>query len=248
MPPVKRTRSSSGERIPRRRQAQQNLQRRPMQRQRFREDDYDESKPTPLLFRILVMIGILMLCFVLGYIGTSWVTNFLNRKLFLKPDNRIENQEDLQNFNEVQQERTTREALNSSPEGARQISFSIYHVTNDAITETRKSFPVRTSEENIRAAVSEIISLSNIPGADKIKLLHVFKNSDTAFLDMSEQFASALENIGQRKSLLLLTGIVRTLQDNFSPISQVRFLIDSQAPKSGGVVDLGSVWKLPRRS
>lgn len=188
-----------------------------------------------------------MLCFVLGYIGTSWVTNFLNRKLFLKPDNRIENQEDLQNYNEVEQERTTQRAL-STPEGSRQVSLSIYHVVNDAITETKRNFLARTPEENIREAVSEIISLSRIPGADRIKLLHVFRNSDTAFLDMPEQFASALDNAGQHKSLLLLTSIVRTLQDNFPPLSQVRFLIDSKPPKSGGVVDLSSVWKLPKRS
>ncbi len=256
MPPVRRTRSASGERVSARQpvqgrrqvqQAQQRLQRRQIQRQRPIPENYEEDKPTPLLFRILVMIGVLLLCFVLGYVGTSWLMNFLNRKLLLKPDNRIENQEDLNNYNEAQQEKITQQRLNSS-EGIQQISLSIYHVQNDNITETRKSFLARTPEENIRDAVNEIISLSGISGANNIKLLHVFRNSDTVFLDMSGQFASALEKAGQRKSLLLLTSIVRTLQDNFSPISQVRFLIDSKAPKSGGVVDLSSVWKLPKRS
>ena len=256
MPPVRRTRSASGERVSARQpvqgrrqvqQAQQRLQRRQIQRQRPIPENYEEDKPTPLLLRILVMIGVLLLCFVLGYVGTSWVMNFLNRKLFLKPDNRIANQEDLNNYNEAQQERITQQRLNSS-EGLQQILLSIYHVQNDNITETRRSFLARTPEENIKDAIGEIISLSGISGANNIKLLHVFRNSDTAFLDMSGQFASALEKAGQRKSLLLLTSIVRTLSDNFSPISQVRFLIDSKTPKSGGVVDLSSVWKLPKRS
>ena len=260
MPPVRRTRAASGERVsarqpvPRRRQqAQQNLQNANLQRRQVRprqrpiSEEYDENKPTPLLFRILVMIGVLLLCFVLGYVGTSWVMNFLNRKLFLKPENRIENQEDLNNYNEAAQERITQAKFNSSG-GIPQITLSIFHVQNDAIKEVRKNFFARTPEENIRDAINEIISLSGISGAEKIKLLHVFRNSDTAFLDMSGQFASALEKEGERKSLLLITSIVRTLSDNFSPISQVRFLINSQAPKAGGVVDLNSVWKLPKRS
>ena len=103
-------------------------------------------------------------------------------------------------------------------------------------------------EDNISDAINSILILSGIPGADRIKLLHVFRISDTAFLDMSGQFVSALESIGQRKRLLLLTGIVRTLQENFSPLLQVRFLIDSKPPKSGGVVDLSVPWKMPNKS
>ena len=111
-----------------------------MQRQRPIPADYEDNKPTPLLFRILVMIGVLLLCFVLGYVGTSWVMNFLNRKLFLKPDNRIENQEDLNNYNEAEQEKITQQRLNSS-EGIQQITLSIYHVQNDNINETISGMP-----------------------------------------------------------------------------------------------------------
>ena len=126
--------------------------------------------------------------------------------------------------------------------------MNLYHVKNDTIGETRQNFIVRTQEDNISDAINAIISLSGLQNAGKIKLLHVFRISDTAFLDMSGQFASSLESAGQRKSLLLLTGIVRTLQENFSPISQIRFLIDSKPPKSGGVVDLSVPWKMPKKS
>ena len=108
-----------------------------------------------------------------------------------------------------------------------------------------KSFITRTREDNIRDAVEEVLSLS---GAPKMKLLHVFRNDETAFLDMPGQFASALSSMGKRKSLLLLTGMVRTLQENFSPITQIRFLIDSKPPKSGGDVNLAAPWKMPKKS
>ena len=261
MPPVRRTRTTSSEssslsereqrvRVPtqRRRQARQEAMRRQPARQRVNyEEDYDDNKPTPLLFKILMIVGLILLFFVFGYIGTSWLVEFFNRKLFLKPEDRIENQEDLESFQNSEHERVTQAALRAG-EAVSQIIINIYHVEDDAIAETRKNFISRTPEDNIRDAVTELLSLSEVPNSDKIKLLHVFRNGDTAFLDMSGQFVSALDAIGQRKSQLLLTGIVRTLQENFSPLEQVRFLIDSKPPKSGGTVELGRAWKMPKKS
>lgn len=170
--------------------------------------------------------------------------DFLNKKLLLKPENRIETQEDLTEFQEAESERTSQERMSSGSD-VQQVSLNLYHVQGDTIAETRKNFVSRTKEDNIREAVEEILSLS---GAPKMKLLHVFRNDDTAFLDMPGQFASAISTMGKRKSLLLLTGLVRTLQENFSPITQIRFLIDSKAPKSGGEVNLAAPWKMPKKS
>lgn len=232
----------------RRQAAQAQLQhRRQGQRVPVRENLPEEKKSAPLLLRVLSWLGIILLCFVLGYLGTSWVMDFLNKKLLLKPENRIENQEDLTEFQESEHEKTSREAL-SSGANVQQISLNLYHVKDDSLAETRKSFVSRTKEDNIRSAVEEILMLSSVPNAGKIKLLHVFRNDDTAFLDMSGQFASAVSTMGKRKSLLLLTGLVRTLQENFPPVSQIRFLIDSKAPKSGGEVNLAAPWKMPKKS
>ena len=206
-----------------------------------------EDKPTPLLLKILSWLGIILLCFVLGYLGTSWFVDFLNKKLLLKPENRIENQEDLNEFNAQEQERVLNETLNSGID-VKQISLNLYHVKNDTIAEIRQNFISLTAEDNIRDAVAAVISLSGMPQAERIKLLHVFRLQDTAFLDMSGQFASSIESAGQRKSLLLLTSIVRTVQENFSPVSQIRFLIDSKPPKSGGTVDLSVPWKMPSKN
>ena len=214
-----------------------------------RPDSFDEDakKPTPILLRILSILGVMLLCFVLGYLGTSWVVDFLNTKLFLKPENRIENQGDLSDFEESERKQAARNALMPGS-NVQQISVNLYHVSNEEIAQTRKNFLALTREDNIRDAVNEIIVLSGVPNADKIKLLHVFRMNDTAFLDMPRQFASALNAMGKQKSLLLITGIVRTMEENFSPVSQVRFLIDSKTPGRDGIVDLSSVWKLPKKS
>ncbi len=253
MPPLRR--NDSGRPVPnRRRQAQLAMaeaearkRHQQMKKPKPSRYDDDDKKPTPLLLRILSILGVILLCFVLGYLGTSWVVDFLNKKLLLKPENRIENQEDLSNFEESERRQAARNAIMSGG-NVQQISLNLYHVKDNSITETRKNFLALTREDNIRDAVNEIIELSGVPNADKIKLLHVFRNDETAFLDMPGQFASALNSMGKQKSLLLITGIVRTMQENFSPISQVRFLIDSKTPGREGIVDLSSVWKLPKKS
>ena len=243
MPPLRRNDSSGRPAPNRRRQAQIAMaeaearkRHQQMKRPRPSPIEEDAKKPTPLLLRILSILGVMLLCFVLGYLGTS-----------LKPENRIENQEDLSNFEESERKQAARNAIING-ENVQQISLNLYHIQDDNLAETRKNFLALTREDNIRDAVNEIILMSNVPHADKIKLLHVFRVNDTAFLDMPGQFASALNTMGKQKSLLLITGIVRTMEENFSPLSQVRFLINSKTPERDGVVDLSSVWKLPKKS
>ena len=44
-----------------------------------------------------------------------------------------------------------------------------------------------------------------------------------------------------------MTAIVRTMQENFQPISQIRFLIDSKPPKTNpnSSIDLSKAWQIP---
>ena len=233
--------------VPRRRQAQQQLLQQRKAAKYKPKDSEQEKESTPLLLKLLSWLGIILLCFVIGYMGTSWLMEFLNQKLLLKPENRIENQEDLTEFQEAEGERTSRMLLESGAD-IPQISLNLHHVKEDSIGEVRKNFVSTIREDNIRSAVEEVLELSDVPNAGRIKLLHVFRNGDTAFLDMPGQFASALDDMGERKSQLLLTGLVKTLQENFAPIKQIRFLIDSKAPKSGGTVNLAAVWKMPPKS
>ena len=262
MPTVRKTQAASSEAAaspktvtaPKRRQVSTQEQaqspkihRRPPVRGRTRPAAAEGKESAPFLLKLLSWLGIILLCFVIGYIGTSWFMDFLNKKLLLKPENRIEDQEDLGDFQEAESDREAARLLSTGGD-IQQVSLNLYHVRNDTIAETRKNFVSRTREDNIRDAVEEILNLSEVPNVNRIKLLHVFRSDDTAFLDMTEQFASAVEAMGQRKSLLLLTGLVRTLQENFSPVTQIRFLIDSKAPKSGGDVNLAAPWKMPKKA
>ncbi|MCR4819337.1 MAG: GerMN domain-containing protein [Fretibacterium sp.] len=212
---------------------------------RSRRMPQEQRRGTPLLLKCFSWLGGILLCFVLGYLGTNILMDSLNQKLLLKPENLVKNQEDLKAMEEAERSRS---ASPANGENIQQVGLLLYYVKGDTVVEEKRNFVARTKEDNITDALNAVFSLSNVPDMDSIRLLHVFRNAEMVFLDFSSGFVSALSSMGQRKSLLLLTGIVRTLQDNFSPITQVRFLINSQNPVAGGVVDLSVPWKMPSRS
>ena len=233
-------------RSPYRDEYEDEIERRP-KRPRRDQRPVSRRKDTPLMLRVLSWLGVILLCFVAGYLGTSWLMDALNEKLLLKPENRVENQSDLAKLNEaVERER---EAAAARSGNVQQISLKLYSVKNGRIAEpVRKSFVSRLKEDNMAEAVKSVLALSGVPGVDKISVLHVFRSAETTYLDLSAAFVSALASMGQREGLLLLTAIVRTLEENFQPGVQVRFLIDSRSPSPGGPVDLTVVWKMPSRS
>lgn len=233
-------------RSPYRDEYEDEIERRP-KRPRRDQRPVSRRKDTPLMLRVLSWLGVILLCFVAGYLGTSWLMDALNEKLLLKPENRIENQSDLAKLNEaVERER---EAAAARSGNVQQISLKLYSVKDGRIAEpVRKSFVSRLKEDNMAEAVKSVLVLSGVPGVDKISVLHVFRSAETTYLDLSAAFVSALASMGQREGLLLLTAIVRTLEENFQSGVQVRFLIDSRSPNPGGPVDLTVVWKMPSRS
>jgi hypothetical protein len=104
---------------------------------------------------------------------------------------------------------------------------------------------VGTREDNIQEAVHKLLALSGL-FSDGVQVRHVFRNVDTVYLDFSGSFVSALSTAGATTSTLVITGIVQTMRDNFSPISKVRFLVDSKVQSTGSPVDLTATWQLQR--
>lgn len=213
-------------------------------RRRARDSRHSGRERPPILLRFLSWIGIILLCFVAGYLGTSWMMRFLNTRSLLKPENRVENREDLKTLTESEKAR-------SAPSGVRgdiqQVGLRLYYLKNGGLVEESRSFLVRPQEDNIRDAVHALLSLSGLEGAEVgVRVLHVFRSADTVYLDMSGGFAAALSRLGQRSSQFLVTGIVRTMQDNFPPIVKVRFLIDGALSSGGAPIDLTVPWQLPR--
>jgi len=59
-------------------------------------------------------------------------------------------------------------------------------------------------------------------------------------------FLGFLSAGGAKESALFITGVVQTMSENFSPIVQVRFLVDGKEQQGNAPVDLSVPWRLPR--
>jgi hypothetical protein len=194
-----------------------------------------KSKP-PLLLRVLTWCGVILLCFIAGYIGTSYMLELLEKPLFYKPEGAGEN------FRETSLSSDSPADLKLDMQKA---VLSLFYPQDDVLMEGKAEVIANTREDNIREAVLKLLTFSRLFG-EGVDVKHVFRNVDTVYLNFSSAFLSALNAAGAKSSTLFITGVVRTMRDNFPPITKVRFLVDSQIVDTGSPVDLTAVWQLPK--
>ncbi len=200
-----------------------------------------EKPKAPFLLRVLAWGGVILLCFVAGYIGTSYMLKLLEKQSFLKPEDRVQNQQDLETFlsadNAVDAAKVKLDM--------QKATVSLFYPRDGVLMEESAEIITRTREDNIQEVLHKLLELSGMFGKD-VRVEHVFRNLDTVYLDFSGPFTSALTAAGAKPSTLFITGIVRTMRDNFSPISKIRFLVDSKIATAGSPVDLTATWQLPK--
>jgi hypothetical protein len=210
----------------------------------YQEPQKRERKKTkpPLLLRVLAWCGVILFCFVVGYVGTDYMVKFLGLdQPWPAPEENSQRSGDVfpsgNGFTE--------------PESAAKLDmqkaiFSIFFPQDGTMKTEAVEVISRTLEDNIQEVVRRLLRQSGIFGdGDAVEVLHVFRDVDTVYLDFSDQFLTALNAAGERLASLLITGVVRTMNDNFS-LTKVRFLVDSRAVTSGASVDLTAVWQLQK--
>jgi hypothetical protein len=191
----------------------------------------------PLLLRIFSWCGVILLCFVMGYLGTSYALRLLDRKSLLKRDD----------VNPDPQALAALLSADRTADGLRDMqkkTLSLFYPKEGVLTEEKTEIIAGTFEDDIRDAVLRLIERSGLFGGD-VRVKHVFRDGNLVYLDLSGSFASALSAAGEKVSALFITGIVRTMRDSFS-IARVRFLLDSKVSSSGAPVNLTATWQMPQ--
>ena len=188
----------------------------------------------PLLLRIFTWCGVVLLCFVMGYQGTSYALRFLAQKSLLKEEG-----------SPAPQELEILLSADRADAGAIQKkTLSLFYPKEGVLTEEKTEIIAGTFEDNIRDIVLRLLERSGLFGGD-VRVKHVFRDGSLVYLDFSGSFASALSAAGEKASTLFITGIVRTMRDNFS-IAKVRFLLDSQTSSGSAPVNLTATWQMPQ--
>jgi hypothetical protein len=194
-------------------------------------------RKAPLMLRLLAWCGVVLFCFVVGYMGTSYVLLLLDKQSMLKPDAFGTEAAMLSSDNA--------ELAADAKLDMQKTTVSIYYPKNGALIEEKLDVIAQTREDNINEIVLKLLERSELFGKD-VYVKHVFRNVDTVYIDFSAPFLQALSAGGAKVSALFITGIVRTMRDNFQPIEKIRFLVDSKIVTSGAPVDLTAAWQLPK--
>ena len=192
----------------------------------------DRQKPKPpVLLRFFAWCGVILFCFVVGYVGTGYmVTNVFN----------LNNPWPQSDGDAGSMANADIPETSSMTLDMQKATFSVFYPRDGELRSENVDVISRTFEDNIQEAVLSILRLSGV--GDNVNVLHVFRDVDIVYLDLSAPFLEALNGLGERGGSLLVSGIVRTMSENFS-LTRVRFLVDSRVISSGAPVDLTAVWQ-----
>jgi hypothetical protein len=217
--------------------------------QRRRSSSREERKPgdkkvrkAPLPYRIVAWISLIMICFGLGYFGTSMLLDATGKDAASVDKNVVSNQDELE---EVLSEK------NQAPAGG-ELGFTsnrlnIYIPSGESIEKgTITVNPSAVMEDKIKSVVHRIgnATASNGFSDRSFRVIHVFRTGDMLYLDMTRDFQEAVKSMGERKASILMTSIVRSMVENFVPVSRVRILVQGNVPSRELPVNLSVAWQL----
>lgn len=197
-------------------------------RRRYRSNS--EHPKAPLMLRVLTWTGIILLCFVGGYLGASWGIKFLNQKDLLVQNNDVITSDDIKNITEQDDFDVKKLTVKLSyPKDEKLISESFELMTG-------------IKEQEIKDTIEKLLTVSKM-FSKEVTVKHVFRNANTLYINVAGPFIPMLLNAGKEQSTLLVNGLVRTMTDNFPPISGIRFLVNGSVTTAGSPIDLTALWK-----
>lgn len=202
----------------------------------FEEEEEDESKKAPLLVRIFAWVALLAIFFVCGYLGANYFFNWADKKGGPRVGNVVGGGTE-----------ASRIASGSDVSGGLgNVKYSIFIPEGKTFTEREIEIKKGMVEEDIEKVLSVYIDgLKETQMLDNgSRVLNVFRSGDWLYLDMTGAFGTSLKTLGKDKASMVITGLVRTMADNFPPIKKVKFYIDGKESGEKTPVDLTKPWEI----
>lgn len=199
-------------------------------------------RKAPLPYRIVAWISLIMICFGLGYFGTSMILDATGKDAASVDKNVVSNQDELKEALVEKKEVSEGEEL-----GFTSNSLNVYIPSGDTIEkETIKVNPSAVMEDKIKSVVLRIgnATASNSFSDRSFRVIHVFRTGDMLYLDMTRDFQEAVKSMGEKKASILMTSIVRSMVENFVSVSRVRILVQGNVPSRELPVNLSVAWQL----
>ncbi len=203
------------------------------------EEEDEPIRKAPLAFRMLAWVSLIAIFFAVGYAATSLVFKWMDGDGGRRtPTNLVANQEDAADLIARAKSADETAALSnvvtctlSIPEGSTFVSRQI---------QCSAGLREETMKQALSAYMDAVKESSMLdPMAQSLNL---FQSGDWLYLNMNAPFLESLNKLGAEKSRFLITGMVRTMSDNFSPVSKIKFYIDGKEVRDKKPVDLTAPW------
>ena len=200
------------------------------------EEEEDESKKAPLLVRIFAWIALLAIFFVCGYLGANYFFNWADKKGGPRVGNVVGSAPEAERVS----------VGSSSSNGPSNVKYNLYIPDGATFTEREIEIKKGMTEEDIEKVASVYMDgLKETKMLDNnVRVLNVFMSGDWLYLDMTGAFSSSLKTLGKDKAAQAITGLVRTMKDNFPPVKKVKFYIDGKESGEKTPADLTKPWEI----
>ncbi|MCX7828731.1 MAG: GerMN domain-containing protein [Thermanaerothrix sp.] len=206
-------------------------------RDRYRGRDAEEGgekRKAPLPFRLIAWASLVAIFFGVGYGVTSIAFKYLDsggrnvRGTVTSPE-------------EVSVEGVSEDLASESD------SYRVYLPSGTSLeVKDFKASGVVTDEDAMKGVVEFFMAELASSGWTKgsVQVLHLFRSGDWLYLDLSGTFLEGLKGLGKERAQLVMTGLVKTMSENFSPVRKVKVYVDGQEVSDKSVLDLSKPWAL----
>lgn len=209
--------------------------RRGRQTEEYEEDDYgeeeeDEGRKAPKIVRIFAWIALLVILFALGYLGANYFFNMADRR-----GQRVGNV-----FGSSSDVTQAASSDSQAPAASGTAAYDVYVPDGGKLTKRSIDIQKGLVEDDITKVASVFIdSLKETNAlANDVSVNNVFRNGDCLYLDMSPSFQSSVKKLGADAGKLVVTGLVKTMKENFDPVTKIKFYINGKESVMKTPVDL----------
>ena len=197
----------------------------------YSDYDYseDEGRKAPAVVRVFAWIALLAIFFAGGYVGANY--------LFRQADQR-----GARVGNVVGSGAEVRQVP-----GMGEASYKLFMPLatggfEEREIKIRRGLPEEDIHHLLTVYVDGLKELTEFePGT---QVISIFRSGDWLYVDMTADFQKSLKTLGRDKSTMALTGLVRTVQENFHPVKKVKFYVEGKESRDKNPVDIENAWEL----
>ncbi len=188
---------------------------------------------SPYAVRLAAQVGVMAIFLAAGYYGTDLFLKMLDTHDVVKQENVVSNAEELQKL---------LAADHSDERLASQRELTVYPLGAEGMVRASLKVLSDIQEDEIMLAVKTVFAETSESWANQIEPKHVYRDGVTAYIDLPVSFSRGLADMGEDRALLMMTGLVRTIVENFPPVKQVFFLQDGRWVTNAGKIRLSEPW------